>query len=251
MKLARPLILLTSFSLVVAAIIFSVIDDQKEKPKAPIQYLMGGRRTGDYQGKTLSWNFSYGAIKTPTKCELILRIKFIGIPVGPLFKARVQKDIDQVWNHNMIIHNAKTGESLPLVLTIRYDGTPDQVVTIVKDTRTTMDTWTENGLATVESHEVGHMLGLFDEYKDGVTYKGFVAADGLMADALGKMYPRYYQPWLDFVGPDWSLYESKSTHETEDVNIPKAIVERPKTEYREYGRSNGERGGGILQWIFR
>jgi hypothetical protein len=221
MKMVRPLILLASFSLVVAAIVLN----QEEKPK---ESLIGGQRTGDYQGKTLTWNFSYGAIKTPDKCELILRIKLKGIEVGPLFRALVCMNIDQVWNNKAVIKNAKTGESLPLVLTIRFDGPHDQEVTVFPkgSTRTRMDTWTVDDIATVQGHEVGHMLGLFDEYSGGVTYKGFVSPDGLMADALGKMYPRYYQPWLDFVGPDWRVYES--VHKTEEVDVSKRIMEETR-----------------------
>ncbi|WP_130301105.1 MULTISPECIES: PEP-CTERM sorting domain-containing protein [unclassified Duganella] len=81
--------------------------------------------------------------------------------------------------------------------------------------RADMTNWYTGDSASVKAHEVGHMMGLFDEYIGGAVdkYPGpTLSDDGLMGlGALSDkpvMYSRYYQQYYDYIkklNPDGSF----------------------------------------------
>lgn len=86
-------------------------------------------------------------------------------------------------------------------------GPFDQTVTVHKgDGRADMTNWYETDTASINAHEFGHMLGLFDEYIGGAVDQypnPTLSNDGLMGlGALNPnpvMYERYYQQYLDYM----------------------------------------------------
>jgi len=199
----------------------------------PVEERISGYRISDSMknGRHFEWPYSY----TLRGNEVILRIKIVfdkelgwTAEQKASYQNRVKTEVESVWNKE------------PLILTIDFGEPADQTVKLHKGIgHTNMTNWySDYDKPQYKAHEVGHMLGLFDEYKKGAT-SDIISADGLMGNAMrAVMYERYYEPWKP--------HESKHLDTIKNVPLPKRAVGRRQTKAaQKSGRTKRQSSGSI------
>jgi hypothetical protein len=107
-----------------------------------------------------------------------------------------------------VLVDSADGSTFPLRLDVTTTGPEfnQQVTVNAGSGRANMINWFVTDSASVNAHETGHMLGLFDEYIGGavdrypnptLTATGLMGLGALSADP--EMLPRYYGQYVDFV----------------------------------------------------
>ena len=132
------------------------------------------------------------------------------------YKKAAESAVEGVWNNKYAIKDTATGKLIPIIVDITLSGPFNQKVQVHQGPgRADMTNWYTGDSASVNAHEVGHMMGLYDEYIGGAVdkYPGpTLSDDGLMGlGALSDkpvMYSRYYQQYYDYIkrlNPDSSF----------------------------------------------
>ena len=132
------------------------------------------------------------------------------------YKKAAESAVEGVWNNKYAIKDTATGKLIPIIVDITLSGPFNQKVQVHQGPgRADMTNWYTSDSASVNAHEVGHMMGLYDEYIGGAVdkYPGpTLSDDGLMGlGALSDkpvMYSRYYQQYYDYIkrlNPDSSF----------------------------------------------
>jgi hypothetical protein len=181
--------------------------------------VMGMRSTDQYthDGETYGpygWNFKYIRSFDGTQVKKHVEIDFVfDAMLGwsdaqkAAYKANIEAGIEGIWNNKYVVKDNTTGQSYKVVIDVTTTGPFDQTVTLHKgDGRADMLNWYETDTASINAHEFGHMLGLFDEYIGGAVNQypnPLLSNDGLMGlgalNANPVMYARYYQQFLDYM----------------------------------------------------
>ena len=111
------------------------------------------------------------------------------------------------WNGKWSITNKNTGALYPISVDVTYDGPFDQTVQVhANGGRADLSNWYETDTASINAHEFGHMLGLYDEYIGGsvdqwpnptLSTNGVMGLGALVNNP--EMPERYYQQYLDYI----------------------------------------------------
>lgn len=126
------------------------------------------------------------------------------------YRTAAERNIEGIWNHaGAAVMDLTDGRLYGVAVDITTAGPFNQTVqvhTTAAQPREDMLNWNDTTTAAAMSHELGHMLGLFDEYIGGAVNQfpnPLLSNDGLMGlGALNVnpvMYPRYYQQYADFM----------------------------------------------------
>ena len=124
------------------------------------------------------------------------------------FRSTAESGVEGIWNNRAIITDATTQRSFPLRVDMTTTGPVFDQTTFVSSGqgRSDTSTWYAGSVtAGVMAHEVGHYLGLYDEYIGGSVdkYPNPTLSTALMGtganDANPQMLSRYYQGYLDFM----------------------------------------------------
>lgn len=160
------------------------------------------------------WDYSYTRSFDGTKLVKDIQIKFN-------FDADLKYDADQkagyiskvisgvegIWDNKYSIKDVATGKLYPILVEITTAGPFNQTVQVHDGAgRSNMLNWYVGDASPVNAHEVGHMMGLYDEYIGGAVDKypnPTLSNDGVMGlgalNANPVMYARYYQQYYDFM----------------------------------------------------
>jgi hypothetical protein len=124
------------------------------------------------------------------------------------YRATVEGNIEGIWNNKYAIVDTANNRVFPVVVDVTTTGPRfDQSVTVHSGNgRADVQNWFVGDTASVNAHEFGHMLGLFDEYIGGAIdrYPNPTLSDtGLMGlgalSATPEMLARYYGQYLGFI----------------------------------------------------
>lgn len=115
--------------------------------------------------------------------------------------------VSSVWDYKFAVKDGNTGQVIPIFVAVTTEGPFNQTVKVHGGNgRSDMTNWFIGDSASTNAHEVGHMMGLFDEYIGGAVDKypnPTLSNDGLMGlgalNANPVMYPRYYQQYYDYI----------------------------------------------------
>ena len=169
------------------------------------------------------WDFSHTISFDGSKVEKDAQIEFTFDPNTAMtpeeqtsWKNNVEAAIEGQWNDRYLIRDNDTGSTYPLRVDVTYDDPFDQTVTVWKDGEgpgTNMLNWHVGDSGLCNSHEFGHMLGLYDEWWGGAVNpipNPLIDDYSLMGSITGNptMPSRYYQQFLDYVqelNPDSNL----------------------------------------------
>jgi hypothetical protein len=162
------------------------------------------------------WNVSYTRCFDGVQITKDLAIDFIfdarlgyTLEQESAYKSNAAGGIESIWNGKFFVSDITNNRLFPAVLDISTAGVFDQTVQVFRTRdlpRGNMINWNDSLSAAIMAHEVGHMLGLFDEYIGGAVDQfpdPTLSHDGLMG--LGAlvphpvMYERYYQQYADFM----------------------------------------------------
>ncbi len=160
------------------------------------------------------WDYSYTRSFDGTKLVKDIQIDF-SFDAGLNYTAQQKADyiksvtsgIEGVWDNKYAIKDMNTGQIIPILVDITTDGPFNQTVQVhAAGGRADMLNWYVGDTAPVNAHEVGHMMGLYDEYIGGAVNQypnPTLTDDGLMGlgalNANPVMYSRYYQQYYDYM----------------------------------------------------
>lgn len=145
-----------------------------------------------------NWNAGFTLSADAEKVLLAIDIKLIqqeGIrtPVLDKRKKTWLQGIDDVWNNKFFLQ-LPDQRLIPVVLAVNFKSVNvhHEVVVRKGSSDPNQHNWYVNTSANVISHEIGHMLGAYDEYRNGATSPEPVTIKGvsLMAKLAGDGVPR-------------------------------------------------------------
>jgi hypothetical protein len=161
-----------------------------------------------------SWDYSYTRSFDGKKLEKDIQIDFsfdAGLNYTAAQKAAyiaaAKAGVSSVWDNKYAVKDTSTGQVIPIFVAVTTDGPFNQKVQVhAGPGRSDMLNWYIGDSASVNAHEIGHMMGLFDEYIGGAVDKypnPTLSNDGLMGlgalNANPVMYARYYQQYYDYM----------------------------------------------------
>ncbi|MRW92293.1 PEP-CTERM sorting domain-containing protein [Duganella sp. FT80W] len=170
-----------------------------------------------------SWNYSYTRSFDGDKMVKDIQIKFsfdADLNYSDTQKSdyikKVEAGVEGIWDNKYAIKDNATGKLIPILVDVTTDGPFNQNVQVHAGAgRSDMLNWYVGDGASVNAHEVGHMMGLYDEYIGGAVNQypnPTLSNDGLMGlgalNANPTMYARYYQQYYDYMkelNPDSSI----------------------------------------------
>ena len=165
---------------------------------------------GDRASGVFGWHFKYKRSFDGKKMEKDVQIDFDFTDSGikaedqKAYRDKVRAGIQKVWNNKYVIRSGDL--VIPLGVDVTYDGPFDQKVKVNAGSgRSDMTNWFTDDTGSVNAHEFGHMLGLFDEYTGGATDPANPIIDDKALMGLGAltdnpaMPARYYQQFLDYI----------------------------------------------------
>lgn len=199
---------------------------------------------GMIEGVEAAWHVRYDISQNRDDCLLILKIYFIPGPEATFSEDAAVKDIETQWNNKVILRRFDeiAGEMYDVRCTIKIVPVHDlnqahaMVFLNPGKGRSRVHEWFLEGMKpAVPAHEVGHMIGLYDEYPNGARpTKSFTSYDGLMGygtlNDMAKMHKSYYEPWLNFVGHGELVYvvpASEQASKKEDERRPTPVMATP------------------------
>lgn len=169
------------------------------------------------------WDYSYTRSFDGTKLVKDVQIDFSfdgGLNYNATQKTAyinaAKAGIEGIWDNKYAIKDSNSGKVIPILVEITTAGPYNQKVQVhAGPGRADMLNWYTGDGASVNAHEYGHMLGLYDEYIGGAVDKypnPTLSNDGLMGlgalNANPVMYSRYYQQYYDYMkklNPDGSF----------------------------------------------
>jgi hypothetical protein len=137
------------------------------------------------------------------------------------YREAVEASVEHIWNNKFVIVDTADHTWFPIEIDLSMTGPAfDHFVAVHPFFgRANALNWFVGDTPSVNAHEFGHMLGLFDEYLGGAVdrYPNPTLSDtGLMGlgalSTTPEMLPRYYDQYLSFVGelnPDRSFRLSR------------------------------------------
>jgi hypothetical protein len=169
---------------------------------------------GNTYGPFLS-NFSYTRSFDGARVAKDVQINFVfdaalGFDAAQqaAYRATVEGNIEGFWNNKYVIVDTANNSVFPVVVDVTTTGPRfDQSVNVHPGNgRADVQNFFVGDTASVNAHEFGHMLGLFDEYIGGAIdrYPNPTLSDtGLMglgaSSATPEMLARYYGQYLGFI----------------------------------------------------
>lgn len=134
------------------------------------------------------WDVSYDLAGTGDAAVVTLKIDLTGDDPGPVGKIWLD-GINSIWNHKAFFSDGRRLYEVKVNASF-VDKGAHQVVTVhdgagrddISNWYLQQPEWGQKKLDEIAAHEVGHMLGNFDEYTGGATYDGYTATGTLMSD---------------------------------------------------------------------
>jgi serralysin len=146
-----------------------------------------------------SWNVAYQLQASGSTVAVGLNIDLTGADPGSLASAWLN-GIRTIWNNRAFFSDGQRLYEVKLNVAFVDSGAHQTVEVRDEPGRDDMSTWylqqsdwgpgKQDELA---AHEVGHMLGNFDEYAGGATYKGYTTTGTLMSDLTVSNIPAYFR----------------------------------------------------------
>ncbi|PLX38033.1 MAG: hypothetical protein C0606_07255 [Hyphomicrobiales bacterium] len=144
-----------------------------------------------------AWNVRYDLQFGGQAFNIKLKVDLVGDDPGTLASVWLN-GANSIWNNNVCFADGKRMYEVKFDMDWVNSGA-HQVVTVVDGYgRTNMTTWYTSTSwdasyqDQIAAHEVGHMLGNFDEYSGGATYNGYTTTGSLMSDLVVDDMERYY-----------------------------------------------------------
>ncbi len=144
------------------------------------------------------WDVSYDIKATGGAVVVGLRIDLVGADPGAVADIWLN-GINGIWNQKAFFSDGNRLYEVKLAASF-VDANAHQTVTVFDSAgRDDMSNWylqqSDWGPGKrdeIAAHEVGHMLGNFDEYAGGATQGGFTATRTLMSDLTPRNIPAYF-----------------------------------------------------------
>lgn len=188
-------------------------------------------------------NFSYVRSFDGASVEKDVQINFVFDAVlgydaaqQAAYRARVEANVEGIWNNKYMIVDTSNNSVFPVVVDMTTMGPRfDQSVNVHPGFgRADALNWFVGDGASVNAHEFGHMLGLYDEYIGGgidrypnptLSDTGLMGLGALLSTP--EMLPRYYEQYLGYVGalnPDQTFRLDAVAGRLEPVPGPSTII---------------------------
>jgi hypothetical protein len=193
---------------------------------------LSGTRTSNVYGPTYSWDYSYDLLFQGQTLLAQVDVELVGDDPGTALRNQWEYGVESTWSDH---YDIVDGTYLyPIVLDLVWvTASPDETVAVHAGTGY-MDMlnwytdhpsgWPDAYQGVLAAHEVGHMIGLYDEYYGGAIdpVTQFRATGALMAD-LGPVQARYYSSMLGWLegasGRDLALAPAPDVPEPSSITL--------------------------------
>ncbi len=176
-------------------------------------------RTVSYQenrSPPFGWHVGYLLSYVGAVFQITERIRLTGVDASGVVGAW-ETEIQSVWNQKVFLFGA--GRLYEVKLDVQFVGSGENNVVEVHDGsgRANATDWYLVSNQNTAAHEVGHLLGAFDEYAGGATLNGFTSTGTLMGDqrldGVQDGFDRYFasvEQYADqFSGENFSIVVAK------------------------------------------
>ncbi len=125
-----------------------------------------------------TWNPAFDATLTPHSVVIAIRVRLV--PAAELSRKQVEgvkavweEDVEQIWSHRFGLRiGGDPGKTVrPIRIDLNYEDTRVHHTVILHDEspgQVDQLNWSRWSSSNVIAHEVGHMLGAYDDYLGGV-----------------------------------------------------------------------------------
>ena len=182
---------------------------------------LSGIQTSDTVFGNFSWPYSYTLSFSGNTLFAQVNIELTGYDPGAALRNQWESGVEYAWSRQFEVVD---GTYLyPIVFDLMWVATSalaDEIVTVHQGSgymdmlnwyTSQPSGWPDSYEGVLAAHEVGHMIGLYDEYYGGAVNPStlYTTSNALMAD-LGPVQARYYAGMVDWLEvssgrPDLSL----------------------------------------------
>lgn len=196
--------------------------------------------SNNHQVGPFSWTSAYALDLTDTALMITVRVHF-----DEPIPRRWEKKIEKIWSEKAFV---AIGDEAPVPIELDLIKTGPKkahhIVDVVhgQQGRSHLDLWYVKSMdERVAAHEIGHMLGLNDEYEGGATLA--VRQNTLMSD-LGPVVPDYFTDITAVA--DAQLFAPAPSTNGDDVIEGYRVADGDRGDDRIIGTAQGDRlmGGG-------
>lgn len=115
-----------------------------------------------------TYQFHDGNLKVKIRISAVANSRIKGRNIAQL-KQQWEKIIEDTWNNKLVLSNLEN-EAVPIIFDAIFTHVnPNHRVIIKNSGGIDQHGWTINMLPQAAAHEFGHMLGAYDEYKEGAS----------------------------------------------------------------------------------
>lgn len=172
---------------------------------------LSGTQTSNTVFGDFSWPYAYSLSFTNDTLLAQINIELTGYDPGTALRSTWETGVESTWGRQYEVVDGTHAYPILFDLAWVYTNTlADEIVTVYQGTgymdmlnwyTSQPSGWPDSYQGVIAAHEVGHMLGLFDEYFGGAVNPAtmFWTVDPALMANLGPVQARYYTGMLDWL----------------------------------------------------
>lgn len=140
-----------------------------------------------YAPPSYGWNYSYDIGYFDDKLQVDIDVKLTGVDTTENLRNIWKSGFESVWS----VDESRFGVAIDFNLDW-VESSQDLLVNVIEDGRGNLSTWTINGTSNQSgfaAHELGHQMGLFDEYRVDIVDDATGEVTGVIEGALDPNHP--------------------------------------------------------------
>jgi hypothetical protein len=139
----------------------------------------------------VDWDVRYDLSFLNSEVLTTLKIRLVGDDPGSR-AGEWEASINRTWNNKVCFSDGSRLYEVKVNCDFVDSGAHQTVEVHAGYDDMNMTNWYLDESLMAASHEVGHMLGNFDEYSAGATFRGYTTTSTLMSDVVARGFEKYF-----------------------------------------------------------